>query len=163
MSASFVTPWTVACQVALFMGFSRQEHWSGLPFPSPGDLPNLTIELASPALQVDSLPLSHQGRPMLCLSHSTLNIFISSPPFLFTGTHSDHEFPFSFLPSHIYFLKVKNCREYMAFPLYQNGKKISKRNHTNSMLGSSSGQFGPIYVNSMPLGPRGPPAEASLF
>ena len=45
------------------MGFSRQEYWSGLPFPSPGDLPNPGIEPASPALQVDSLPLSYQGIP----------------------------------------------------------------------------------------------------
>ena len=46
----FVTPWTVAYQVALSMGFSRQEYWSGLPFPSPGDLPNPGIEPGSPAL-----------------------------------------------------------------------------------------------------------------
>ena len=43
------------------MEFSRQEHWSGLPFLSPGDLPNLGIEPRSPELQADSLPLSHQG------------------------------------------------------------------------------------------------------
>ena len=49
----FVTPWTAACQAPLSMGFSRQEYWSGLPFPSPGDLPNPGIEpvsLLSPAL-----------------------------------------------------------------------------------------------------------------
>ena len=45
------------------MGFSRQEYWSGLPFPSPGDLPDPGIEPASPALQKDSLPLNHQGNP----------------------------------------------------------------------------------------------------
>ena len=48
------TPWIVACQAPLFMGFSRQEYWSGLPFPSPGDLPNPGIEPWSPVLQVDS-------------------------------------------------------------------------------------------------------------
>ena len=42
-----VTPWTVACQAPLSMGFSRHESWSGLPFPSPGDLPDPGIELAS--------------------------------------------------------------------------------------------------------------------
>ena len=52
----FVTPWTVAHQVPLSMGFSRQEYWSGLPFPSPGDLPNLGIEPGSPALQADASP-----------------------------------------------------------------------------------------------------------
>ena len=46
----FVNPWTVACQVPLSLGFSRQEYLSGLPFPSPGDLPNLGMELAFPAL-----------------------------------------------------------------------------------------------------------------
>ena len=46
----FVTPWTVARQAPLSVGFSREEHWSGLPFPSPGDLPDAGIELASPVL-----------------------------------------------------------------------------------------------------------------
>ena len=44
------TPWTVARQAPLSMGFSRQEYWSGLPFPSPGELPDARIKLASPAL-----------------------------------------------------------------------------------------------------------------
>ena len=59
MYDSFETPWTVACQPPLFMGFPRQEYWDGLPFLPPGDLPNPGIEPESPALQVDSLPLSH--------------------------------------------------------------------------------------------------------
>ena len=50
------TPWTVAHQAPLFMGFSRQEYWSGLPFPSPGDLPDPGIEPGSPALWADPLP-----------------------------------------------------------------------------------------------------------
>ena len=52
---AFVTPWTVAYKGPLSMEFSRQEYWSGLPFPSPGDLPNPGIEPGSPALQADSL------------------------------------------------------------------------------------------------------------
>ena len=59
----FTTLWTTAHQVPLSMGFSRQEYWSGFPCPPPGDLPNPGIEHASPALQVDSLPLNHQGSP----------------------------------------------------------------------------------------------------
>ena len=51
-----VTPWTVAHQAPPSMEFSRQEYWSGLPFPSPGDLPNPGIEPGSPALQADTLP-----------------------------------------------------------------------------------------------------------
>ena len=61
----FVTPWTVVHQAPLSMKFSKQEYWSGLPFPAPGDLSDLGIEPASPALQVDSLPLSHQGSPLI--------------------------------------------------------------------------------------------------
>ena len=53
---TLVTPWTVARQAPLSMGFSRQEYWSGLPFPSAGDFPNPGIEARSPALQADSLP-----------------------------------------------------------------------------------------------------------
>ena len=50
------TPWTVAYHAPPSMGFSRQEYWNGLPFPSPGDLPDPRIESGSPALQADSLP-----------------------------------------------------------------------------------------------------------
>ena len=52
---SFATPWTIAHQASLSMGFSRQEYWSGLLFPSIGDLPDSGIKPESPALQVDSL------------------------------------------------------------------------------------------------------------
>ena len=51
-----VTCWTVAHQAPLSTGFPRQECWNGLPFPSPGDLPDPRIKPRSPALQVDSLP-----------------------------------------------------------------------------------------------------------
>ena len=62
----FVIPWTVACQALLSMGFPRQEFWSGLPCPPSEDLQgDPGIEPASPALQVDSLPLSHQGSPFI--------------------------------------------------------------------------------------------------
>ena len=59
----FVTPWTVAYQAPQSMEFSRQEYWSGLPFPSPGDLPDPGIEPGSPALQADSLPSEPPGKP----------------------------------------------------------------------------------------------------
>ena len=61
----FVTTWTVACQAPLFMGLPRQESWSGLPFPSPGDLPNPGLKPLSPAWQVDSLPTELSGKPFL--------------------------------------------------------------------------------------------------
>ena len=59
----FATPWTIAHQAPLSMGFSRQEYCSGLPFPSPGNLPDPGIEPGSPALQVDYLPTESPGKP----------------------------------------------------------------------------------------------------
>ena len=58
----FATLWTVACQAPLSMEFSRQKYWSGLPFPSPRDLPDPEIEPRSPALQADSLPSQPPGK-----------------------------------------------------------------------------------------------------
>ena len=59
----FATPWTVAHQAPLPMGFPRQEYWSGLPFPFPGDLPDPGIEPRSPVLQADSLGSEPPGKP----------------------------------------------------------------------------------------------------
>ena len=59
----FASPWTVACQAPLSMRFSRQEYWNGLPFPSPGDLPDPGIRPGYPALQADSLPFEPLGKP----------------------------------------------------------------------------------------------------
>ena len=58
----FVTPWTVADQALLSMGFSRQEYWSGLPFPSPGDLPDSGIEPGFPVLEADALTSEPPGK-----------------------------------------------------------------------------------------------------
>ena len=59
----FVTPWTVAHQAPPSMGFSKQEYWSGLPLPPPGDLPGPGIEPRSPALQADTLTSEPPGKP----------------------------------------------------------------------------------------------------
>ena len=61
----FATPWTVAYQAPLSMGFSRQEYWSGLPFPSPGDLPDPGMEPRASALQADALPSEPLGKPTI--------------------------------------------------------------------------------------------------
>ena len=58
----FTTPWTIAYQAPPSMGFSRQEYWSGLPFPSPEELPNPGIEPRSPALQADTLTSEPPGK-----------------------------------------------------------------------------------------------------
>ena len=70
MSDSFATPWTIVCQAPLSTGVARQEYWRGLPFPSPGDLPNPGIEPvspATPALQVGFVLLNHSGSPLFTL------------------------------------------------------------------------------------------------
>ena len=64
----FATLWTVACQAPLSMVFSRQEYWNGLPFSSPGDLPDPKTEPRSPALQADFYHRSHQGSPYIGIS-----------------------------------------------------------------------------------------------
>ena len=72
----YSTLWTVALQASLFMGLSRQEYWSRLPFPPPGDLSDPEIEpasLISPALEMGSLPLVSPGKPTLVLPPSYLN------------------------------------------------------------------------------------------
>ena len=61
----FETPWTIAYQAPPSMGFSRQEYWSRLPFPSPEDLPNPGIEPGSPALQADALLSEPPGKPLI--------------------------------------------------------------------------------------------------
>ena len=88
-----------SCQAPLSMGFPRQEYWCGLPFPSPGDLPDLGIESMSPALQVDSLPLSHLGSPVL----ASLGFGFSLPAASFCFTSCDillfsAEYEYSILP-----------------------------------------------------------------
>ena len=69
---TLATPWTVARQTPLSMGFSRQGYWSGLPFPSPGDLPDPGIEPRSPASQADSLPTEPS---FILLSSASCNLF----------------------------------------------------------------------------------------
>ena len=93
MSNSFVTPWTVACQAPLSMGFPRQKYWSGLPFPSPGNLPNLGIEFASSAWQRDSLPLSHLGGSYADLTLNSCSLISNESSLLPSNSNT---FPTSF-------------------------------------------------------------------
>ena len=86
----FVTPWAVAYQAPPSMGFSRQEYWSGLPFPSPGDLPNPGIEPQSPTFQADTLTSEPPGKVaisysrrsnshLLCLLHYRQILYPAEP------------------------------------------------------------------------------------
>ena len=76
----FVTPWSIAHQAPLSMGFSREKYWNGLPFPSPGDLPDPGIEPRSPALKADSFPSEPPGNPILCwvLPKNNYSLFSSN-------------------------------------------------------------------------------------
>ena len=65
----FATPWTVAYQAPLSMGFSGQKYWSGLPFPSQGDLPNSGTEPESPASQADTLTSEPPGKQEQAVAH----------------------------------------------------------------------------------------------
>ena len=77
----FATPWTAACQAPLSMGFSRQEYTSGLPLPSPGDLPNPGIEPGSPALQADAFTVwaTREVHPNLIWPHSLKRGLLQEP------------------------------------------------------------------------------------
>ena len=99
MSGLFATLWTVAHQAPLSMGFSRQEYWSGLPFPSPGDLPDPEIKPRSPTLQADALTSEPPGN-----AHLNLKVLI------ITGKNGDI-IPLKFKKVYkIYFMLVKRIK-----------------------------------------------------
>ena len=98
----FVIPWIVACQTSLSLGFSRQEYWSELPFPSPGDIPDPGIKPGPPALQADGLLSEPLGKP----NCATLLSVISHSCSCFCGI---------LCPRHCYGLKVS--RVYVSLPL----------------------------------------------
>ena len=80
----FVTPWTLVCQVSLSMGFRRWEYWSGLPFPSPGNLPILGIKSTTPALADRFFTTEPPARPSVCfrLNQNSLSPSSYPPSFL---------------------------------------------------------------------------------
>ena len=109
MSDSLATPWTMACQAPLSMGFPRQDYWSGLPFPSPGDLLNPGREPTSPvspAMQVDSLPAvnksyhhDHQtGEPSESLSPQVRGQWAHGSAFGLNGVIQANDFSPGFSP-----------------------------------------------------------------
>ena len=85
---TLATPWTVACQAPLSVGFSKQEYWSGLPFPSPGDVPDPGIEPGSPALQANSLPTELWGKPLYPLDVSNSNHLLQAVTANYVSRHS---------------------------------------------------------------------------
>ena len=87
----FATPWIIVHQAPLSMGFPRQEYWSGLPFPSPGDTPDPGMELSSPALQANSLPSEPLGKPYFT-TYMCINVL-----FFFENGYTIY--PFGYLPT----------------------------------------------------------------
>ena len=124
------TPWTVACQALPAMGFSRQEYWSGLPFPSPGALPNPGIEPGSPALQTDSLPTSYWEALLILIK--TLSPHPSLPTSTSYQTHRQFSLPhLNQTSQHLFqlitFSFLHLVSEFLPFPsflfLHQKNKK----------------------------------------
>ena len=74
MSDSFETLWTIACQAPVSMGFPRQEYWSGLPFPSPVDIPNQGMEPRSPALSSGFFTTEHLVNPHWWLNSTKVTV-----------------------------------------------------------------------------------------
>ena len=100
----FVTPWTVAHKAPLSMGFSRQECWSELPFPSPGNLPNPGIEPRSPTWQADALTSEPPGKPGVYL----LYILLVIPGNALELNHDSQVYCLALL-FHIFMNKFDNC------------------------------------------------------
>ena len=94
----FATPWTVAYQAPPSMGFSRQEYWSGLPFPSPGDLPDPGIEPGSPAFQADALTSEPPGSELVRLYWIKITFKIDfCDSFLFSSISASFKVVLNFL------------------------------------------------------------------
>ena len=96
MSDSFQPRWTVAYQAPPSMGFSKQEYWSGLPFPPPGDLPNSGIEPRSPALEADPLTSEPPGKPQ------TSKLSLIKKHVIHMGKDKLHEYTYIFKAINLY-------------------------------------------------------------
>ena len=122
----FATLWTIAHEAPLSMGFSRQEYWSGLPFPSPGDLPDPGIEPRSPALQADALTSEPPGKPkivfVVAYFYSELKIPYISLHTVLSSVLTSFHFFILLLFSYPSFSHFGNC---WRFFLWSNGLNFS--------------------------------------
>ena len=109
----FATLWSVALQVPPSMGFSRQEYWSGLPFPSPGAFPEPGIELRSPALQADSLPSEPPGNS--CISRWILYHW---PPGEALSNFLEEISSLSHFIVFLYFFSLFTCKGFLISSCY---------------------------------------------
>ena len=106
----FATPWTIAYQASPSMGFSRQEYWSRLPFPSPGGFPNPGIKPGSPSLQADALPSEPPGKPHCVWRYVIISQTLSKPGSLKLYNYN--------LPWRL-FLTVNRLKPIQCFPKLQ--------------------------------------------
>ena len=118
----FETPWTVAYQAPQSVEFSRQEYWSGLPFPSPADLPDSGTEPGSPALQADALPLS-QGATKEIPIQSVFSCVLWSP----VDAHRSlvERTPACTSLCSCFFWPLPPCLSYPAIILFLQGKSMN--------------------------------------
>ena len=129
----FVTPWTVAHQALASVGFSRQEYWSGLPFPSPEDLPDPGIEPRSPTLQADALLSEPPGKSLILLEQkSNFSGMTPLPAVGFIKTTNASTLNISILYSIVHILPVKQtkckCLIYNTNPQILHRRKQWKTN-----------------------------------
>ena len=150
----FVTPWTVAHQTSLSMGFSRKEYWSGLPFPSPGDLPDSEIKPRSPSLWTDTLPSESPGKPQKMVSRFFKKLRIELPydpatPLL--GIYPDKMYHLKrYMHPNVHSCTIYNSQSIEASKVHQqmNGQRtcsIYLQLNTNQSLKKDK---------TMPFGPR---------
>ena len=132
MSDSFATPWTVAHWAPLSMEFFRQEYWSGLPFPSPGDHPNLGIEPRSPALQADSSASEPPAGERLKFAPGCQEL--GSPRY----------------PQHLILWTSGSCSPNLATMFHPGPASLLTGFHTPRMLNSSA-PLGPAPPNQRPF------------
>ena len=116
----FATPWTVAHQAPPSMGFSRQEYWIGLPFPSPGDLPNPGIKPGSPAFQADALTSEPPGKPFMKYRSQVFMNYNRK-------TYNSLKYTIFFLLFRMSF--VSDCQIPMHFPRLSLNAKFSMKNY----------------------------------
>ena len=127
----FETPWTISHQAPLSMGFSRQEYWSELPFPSPGNLPYPGIKPTSPALQVDSLLLNHVWSLLLSVTRGKVLPFNkgSFPPkgrvWMFSQEKSTHPLQSTHLSSISIYLSSRTYPSFKKVKFHPNLMQIS--------------------------------------
>ena len=118
----FAIPWTVAYQAPQSMEFSRQEYWSGLPFSSPGDLPDPGIEPESPTLQADALPSEAPGKP-LCIvmcQFIPLSLSLLGNRSLFSTSMTLSVLEINSFASFYQILHIRDIIQYLSFTQYDN-------------------------------------------